>query len=72
MTDFGEPAGVVELAARQSDGLEVALLWNRHSGSLWVDVNHVATGESLSVDAEPSKALDVYYHPFAYCLPEAA
>jgi hypothetical protein len=67
-----EPAGVVELAARQSDGLEVALLWNRNSGSVWVDVLHVATGESLTVDAEPSKALDVYYHPFAYCYAEAA
>lgn len=72
MTSFGERAGVVELAARRGDGLEVALLWNRHSGSVWVDVLHVATGESLIVDAEPAKALDVYYHPFAYCVAVAA
>jgi hypothetical protein len=71
-TDLSERAGVVELAARAGNGLEVALLWNRHSGSAWVDVLHVATGESLTVDAEPARALDVYYHPFAYCLAEAA
>jgi hypothetical protein len=65
-------SGAVELAARQSDGLEVALLWNRRSGLVWVDVLHVASGESLIVEAEPSNALDVYYHPFAYCLGEAA
>jgi len=63
---------VVELATRNGDGLEVALHWNRRSGSLWVDVLHLATGETVTIDAEPGKALDVYYHPFAYCLATAA
>jgi hypothetical protein len=72
MADFGKLAGVVELAARRSDRVELALLYNRRSGSVWVDVLHVATGESLTVDAEPAKALDFYYHPLAYCLREAA
>lgn len=65
-------ATVVELAVRRGDGLEVALFWNRLSGSLWVDVLHIATGETLTVGAEPAEALDVYYHPFAYCLASAA
>jgi hypothetical protein len=72
MAGFNERRGVVELAERRADGLEVALLWNRSSGSVWVDVLHVATGESLTIDAEPAKALDVFYHPFAYCLATAA
>jgi len=59
---------VAELAARRRDGLEVTLLWSRRSGALWVVVLHVATGERFTIDADPDNALDVYYHPFAYCL----
>jgi hypothetical protein len=59
---------VAELAARRGDGLEVTLLWSRRSGALWVDVLHVATGERFTIDADPANALDVYHHPFAYCL----
>jgi hypothetical protein len=72
VTDPAERAAVVELALRKSDGLEVALLWSRRSGAVWVDVLHVRTGENLTIDADPDKALDVYYHPFAYCLAGAA
>jgi len=63
---------VVELAARSSDGLEVALNWSRRSGRVWVEVLHLATGETFRIGADPAKALDVYYHPFAYCLAAAA
>jgi hypothetical protein len=66
------PSSVVELATRSGDGLEVALLWNRRSGSLWVDVLHGSTGESFRVAALPANALEVYYHPFAYCVGAAA
>jgi len=59
---------VVDLAARVADGLEVTLFWNRRSGRLWVDVLHLHTGESFSVEAPPAEALDAYYHPFSYCL----
>ena len=61
-------SSVVELAERIGDGLEVTLFWNRRSGRLWVDVLHVATGESLRIEASPASALDVYYHPFSHCL----
>ena len=72
MIDGKNITNVVELATRCSDGLEVALNWSRRSGRVWVDVLHVATGESTTIDADPARALDVYYHPFAYCLAEAA
>jgi hypothetical protein len=67
VTQLGRPT-VAELAARRGDGLEVTLLWSRRSGALWVDVLHVATGERFTIDADPADALDVYHHPFAYCL----
>jgi hypothetical protein len=67
VTQLGRPT-VAELAARRGDGLEVKLLWSRRSGALWVDVLHVATHERFTIDADPANALDVYYHPFAYCL----
>lgn len=63
----------VELAERIADGLAVTLFWDRdRDGSLWVSVFHEESGESFAVDAEPGNALDVFYHPFAYCLPQAA
>ena len=73
MIDSTTAPTVVELATRSGDGLEVALNWSRRSGRVWVNVLHLATGESMTIQADPSKALDAYYHPFAYCaLAEAA
>jgi hypothetical protein len=37
-----------------------------------VSVLHEESGEAFSVDADPENALDVFYHPFSYCLPAAA
>jgi hypothetical protein len=47
-------------------------MWSRETGRVWVDVVHTHTGENLTIEADPSRALEVYYHPFAFCLPEAA
>jgi hypothetical protein len=63
----------VELADRVGDGLMVTLNWDRDGdGHLWVSVLHENTGESFEIDAAPDRALDVFYHPFAYCMPRAA
>jgi hypothetical protein len=72
MTDSTTTTNVVELATRSNDGLEVALNWSRRSGRVWVNVIHLATGERMTIQADPAKALDAYYHPFAYCLAQAA
>jgi len=66
------PEKAVELAARSGDGFEVALLWSRSSGRVWVDVFHPLSGESFRIAADPAKALEIYYHPFAYCLDDGA
>jgi hypothetical protein len=55
-----------ELAHRAADGVEVSLVWRRTSGALTVVVHDARSGLSFSVDAEPSEALDVFYHPYAH------
>ena len=57
---------LVELAARESGYLQVALLWRPHSDLSTVSVNDVATGESFELVVKNESALDVYYHPYAY------
>jgi hypothetical protein len=71
-TDLTRATNAVELAARSGDGVDVALNWNRRSGRVWVEVFRVATGETMTIDADPAQALDVFYHPFVYCLSVAA
>ena len=65
-----------ELDARQSNGIEVSLLWDPSDDSICVDVHDTRTGESLRLPVPPSRALDVFQHPLAYAaaqgLPESA
>jgi hypothetical protein len=62
-----------ELADRAGDGFVVTLNWNGdRDGRLWVSVVHEDTGEPFVVEAASDNALGVYYHPFAYCMPQAA
>jgi len=66
MSTIAASTSPIELAARDGGGVDVSLLWDRGSGRLWVDVLHVATGRRFRLAAERDKALDVFYHPFAY------
>jgi hypothetical protein len=73
MLTFKPRTTQVELAERAGDGFAVSLLWDRdHDGRLWVSVLDEDTGETFAVEAAPDNALDVFYHPFAYSLPQAA
>ena len=73
MLTFKPRIAPVELAERSGDGFSVRLFWDRdRSGRLWVSVLREDSGEAFAVDAAPDNALDVFYHPFAYCLPQAA
>ena len=56
------------LADRSSDGVEVTLIWAQHDGidEVAVSVCDMRTGAYFEIAAEPDRALDVYYHPFAY------
>ena len=55
-----------ELDYRESDGIEVSLLWSRATDALSVLVVDTKTDEQLELRVEPSEALDAFRHPFAY------
>ena len=55
-----------ELAARQSDGVEVRLLWDAASACVSVVVADVREGGSFRVPVEPEHALDAFNHPYGY------
>ena len=57
-----------ELANRSSDGLNVQLVWAKRDGrdEVIFRVTDFREAEFLEIPAEPARALDVYYHSFAY------
>jgi hypothetical protein len=55
-----------ELAYRRDGGIEVALLWNTVTGRLTVTVADLASGEAFQLPLAPDRALDGFYHPYAY------
>jgi hypothetical protein len=58
--------GLIELAHRESDGVEIALWWNRRTGELKVTVRDHMAGDAFDVVAGADEALDVFNHPYAY------
>jgi hypothetical protein len=61
-----------ELAARRTDGLEVALMWSPATGRVQVSVLDVRSGALLVRDVPPDAAMDAFAHPFAYAEPDLA
>ena len=55
-----------ELAARESDGIHVALLWHPSENALTVSVEDERVGDRFELAVAPDRALDAFYHPFAY------
>ena len=55
-----------ELAARESDGINVALLWHPGENALTVSVEDARVGDRFQIEVAPDRALDAFYHPFAY------
>jgi hypothetical protein len=57
---------MIELAHRMAHGIEVALLWSPDSDDVMVAVSDERTGEVFSLQPPRDRALDAFYHPFAY------
>jgi hypothetical protein len=57
---------ITELAQRRNDGLEVTLLWARDDDTVHVAVLNERTGRTATFPVDRAKALDAFYHPFAY------
>jgi hypothetical protein len=55
-----------ELADREIDGVHVLLLWHPVENALTVSVDDARLGDSFQFAVAPERALDAFYHPFAY------
>ncbi len=55
-----------ELAARESDGVRVLLLWHPDENALTVSVEDARVGDRFQLAVARDRALDAFYHPFAY------
>ena len=54
-----------ELAERSSNGTQVRLLWRQGTSQLWVEVRE-PDDRVLAIPVQPERALDAFYHPYAY------
>jgi hypothetical protein len=57
-----------ELAERDSDGIHVVLLWHPRENTLSVSVEDGRVGDQFDIAVAPDRALDAFYHPFAYAV----
>jgi hypothetical protein len=55
-----------ELAARESNGLHVLLLGHPREDELTVSVEDTRAGNRFQLAVARDRALDAFYHPFAY------
>ena len=55
-----------ELAVRDSDGVHVRLLWHPDENAVIVAVEDARVGDRFQMRVAPDRALDAFYHPFAY------
>jgi hypothetical protein len=55
-----------ELAIRDSDGLEISLLWSKAADSVKVNVFDQRLEESFDIHVAGALALSAFYHPFAH------
>jgi hypothetical protein len=56
----------IDLAHRRGDGIDVVLWWSQEDDSVAVEVLHLASDASFEIAVERSRALEAFYHPFAY------
>ena len=55
-----------ELAARESDGVRVLLLWDPREDAVTVSVEDARAGHRFELAVQRDHALDAFHHPFAY------
>jgi hypothetical protein len=55
-----------ELASRDTDGLEISLLWSKAADRVKVTVADSRLDESFELDIAGADALAAFHHPFAY------
>jgi hypothetical protein len=55
-----------ELAARESDGIHVRLLWHPREDAVTVSVADSRDRRHFDLAVARDRALEAFYHPFAY------
>jgi hypothetical protein len=55
-----------ELNYRNSNGIEVFLLWDMLSDETFVSVSDSASGSEEMFPVAPENAADAFHHPYAY------
>jgi hypothetical protein len=55
-----------ELAARDSDGVHVLLLWHPPENAVSVSVEDARLGDRFEIAVASDRALDAFYHPYVY------
>jgi hypothetical protein len=55
-----------ELASRDSDGVTVVLLWQPSEDAVTLTVSDSRDGEHFELPVASNRALEAFYHPFAY------
>lgn len=55
-----------ELDRRQGDGLDVTLVWNALTDSVYVVVVDAQRDDVLRIPVDAGDALDAFHHPYAY------
>lgn len=55
-----------ELASRDSDGVHVLLLWHPHDDAVTISIEDARAGRCFEFAVERDRALNAFYHPFAY------
>ena len=55
-----------ELAHRDSNGIEVSLVWSKPTNSVAVEVFDARLDERFQFGVDGSHALDAFHHPYAY------
>jgi hypothetical protein len=61
-----------ELAQRLSGSDEVRLVWHPASDCVELSVRHLETGAGFRIAVAPGRAVDAFYHPYAYATGRAA
>ena len=62
----------IDLATRESDGIEVTLLWSAASGRVKVAIADTKLDHGFDLDVPGADALSAFYHPFSYTTSGAA
>jgi hypothetical protein len=66
MKTTDEGTEVRELDHRGAEGIEVSLLWDPLTNSVFVAVVDDGTGAQFEFDVDPVDALEAFRHPYAY------